>query len=73
MVTKKYLKYEKKLLDEYKRQVLKIERNKYPRKLLIDGPIYNEQMQMQTYHIDTNLSSDQNFYMTRLPLMEYSF
>ena len=86
MVTKKFTKYERKLLDEYRLQTTNIE-------LDYDGKFYRKACRRdrktmkkyqvtqnslhnghhQTYKVDTNMSPEQNFFMTRLPLMDHGF
>lgn len=58
VVTEQFLKYERKLFKEYRKTVRRIE-----------CPLSD-----QSYGaIDTNMTADQNFLMTRLPIMDYSF
>jgi len=85
LVTKKYTRYEQKLLEEYRRQVIGIEMDaegKFARKALRRQrqsmlkqtfALHSHPGHHQSYRVDTNMSPEQNFLMTRLPLMDHGF
>jgi hypothetical protein len=57
VVTQQFLKYERKLLKEYRSKIKAIEKKQKSSKM----------------EVDSNMTSDQNFLLTHLPIMDFSF
>jgi len=79
------MRYEKKLLEEYRKQTFAVELDidgKFERKANRRSRSIMKRYQVpsnahpghhQAYRVDTNMSPEQNFLMTRLPLMDHGF
>jgi len=74
LVTQKFKRYEKKLIREYSKTVMKLEMKKER----LDNPItpgliggYSGTHRVN--QVETNMSGTQNFLISRLPLMDYGF